>query len=110
MTVKIRLARAGAKKKPSYRIVVADSSSPRDGKFIEKVGYYDPMLQKDNPNRINLNNARISFWLEHGAQPTEKVITFIQAASIEIPEKIAKKHEIRVLNRKPRAPKAKKSQ
>ncbi len=73
MSLKIRLTRAGAKKRPYYRIVVADSRSPRDGRFIEKVGSYNPLLKKDDPNRIVLKVERIQEWLAKGAQPTDRV-------------------------------------
>src|SRR5258706_6414249 len=71
--LKIRLARGGAKKRPYYSIVVADSHSPRDGRFIEKVGAYDPLLAKDNPNRVTLKVERIQEWIAKGAQPTDRV-------------------------------------
>ncbi len=71
--LKIRLARGGAKKRPYYSIVVADSHSPRDGRFIEKVGAYDPLLAKDNPNRVTLKVERIQEWIKKGAQPTDRV-------------------------------------
>jgi small subunit ribosomal protein S16 len=71
--LKIRLARGGAKKRPYYSIVVADSHSPRDGRFIEKVGTYNPLLKKDDPNRLTLKVERIQEWLKKGAQPTDRV-------------------------------------
>ena len=71
--LKIRLARGGAKKRPYYSIVVADSHSPRDGRFIEKVGAYNPLLKKDDPNRVTLKVERIEEWLKKGAQPTDRV-------------------------------------
>jgi small subunit ribosomal protein S16 len=71
--LKIRLARGGAKKRPYYSIVIADSHSPRDGRFIEKVGSYNPLLKKDDPNRIVLKAERIQEWLKKGAQPTDRV-------------------------------------
>ena len=71
--LKIRLARGGAKKRPYYSIVVADSHSPRDGRFIEKVGSYNPLLKKDDPNRLVLKQERIAEWLKKGAQPTDRV-------------------------------------
>jgi small subunit ribosomal protein S16 len=71
--LKIRLARGGAKKRPYYSIVVADSHSPRDGRFIEKVGAYNPLLKKDDPNRVVLKVERIQEWLKKGAQPTDRV-------------------------------------
>ncbi len=75
--LKIRLARGGAKKRPYYSIVVADSHSPRDGRFIEKVGAYNPLLKKDDPNRITLKGERITEWLGKGAQPTDRVARFL---------------------------------
>src|ERR1700709_53313 len=78
--LKIRLARGGAKKRPYYSIVVADSHSPRDGRFIEKVGTYDPLLPKDGPNgaqRVSLKVERIKEWLSKGAQPTDRVTRFL---------------------------------
>jgi small subunit ribosomal protein S16 len=71
--LKIRLARGGAKKRPYYSIVVADSHSPRDGRFIEKVGSYNPLLKKDDPNRVVLKVERIQEWISKGAQPTDRV-------------------------------------
>ncbi len=71
--LKIRLARGGAKKRPYYSIVVADSHSPRDGRFIEKVGAYNPLLKKDDPNRVTLKVERIQEWIAKGAQPTDRV-------------------------------------
>src|SRR3954463_11611045 len=71
--LKIRLARGGAKKRPYYSIVVADSHSPRDGRFIEKVGSYNPLLKKDDPNRVVLKVERIQEWMSKGAQPTDRV-------------------------------------
>ncbi|MDP7429298.1 MAG: 30S ribosomal protein S16 [Alphaproteobacteria bacterium] len=82
MSLKIRLARGGAKKRPSYRIVIADSRSPRDGRFIEKVGTYNPLLQRDDPARVTLNEERIRHWLGHGARPTDRVARFLGAAEI----------------------------
>jgi small subunit ribosomal protein S16 len=80
--LKIRLARGGAKKRPYYSIVVADSHSPRDGRFIEKVGAYDPLLAKDNEKRVTLNGERISQWLAKGAQPTDRVARFLAAQGL----------------------------
>jgi len=71
--LKIRLARGGAKKRPYYSIVIADSHAPRDGRFIEKVGSYNPLLKKDDPNRVVLKQERIQEWLAKGAQPTDRV-------------------------------------
>jgi small subunit ribosomal protein S16 len=77
MSLKIRLQRAGAKKKPFYRIVVANSTAPRDGKFIEKIGTYNPNVAKDSKERLTLNQERATFWLKTGAVPTERVAIFI---------------------------------
>jgi small subunit ribosomal protein S16 len=75
--LRIRLARGGAKKRPYYSIVVADSHSPRDGRFIEKVGSYDPLLKKDDERRITLKSDRIGVWLSKGAKPTDRVARFL---------------------------------
>ena len=80
--LKIRLARGGAKKRPYYSIVVADSHSPRDGRFIEKVGAYDPLIAKDKPGRITLKVERIEDWLKKGAQPTDRVARFLAAEGL----------------------------
>lgn len=80
--LKIRLTRAGAKKRPYYRIVIADARAPRDGRFIEKVGTYNPMLPKTDENRVRLNEDRIKYWLGHGAQPTDRVAMFLGNAGI----------------------------
>ncbi|MDB5589888.1 30S ribosomal protein S16 [Enterovirga sp.] len=82
MSLKIRLARAGAKKRPYYRIVVADARSPRDGRFIEKVGSYDPMKPKEDPSRVTLEGEKIQGWLAKGAQPTDRVLRFLDAAGL----------------------------
>ncbi|CTQ57015.1 30S ribosomal protein S16 [Roseibium album] len=82
MATKIRLARGGSKKRPYYRIVIADIRSPRDGRFIEKVGSYDPMLPKDSENRVQLNVERIQYWLDTGAKPTDRVHRFLDAAGL----------------------------
>ena len=75
--LRIRLARGGAKKRPYYSIVVADSHSPRDGRFIEKVGAYNPLLKKDDPNRVTLKVERIREWIAKGAQPSDRVARFL---------------------------------
>ncbi|WP_374344206.1 30S ribosomal protein S16 [Phenylobacterium sp.] len=80
--LKIRLARGGAKKRPYYSIVVADSHSPRDGRFIEKVGAYNPLLKKDDPNRVTLKLERIQDWMKKGAQPTDRVARFLGQAGV----------------------------
>ena len=83
MALAIRLARGGAKKRPYYRIVVADSRAPRDGRFIEKLGTYNPLLAKDSPERVKLDADRISHWLSVGAQPSDRVLRFLDAAGIK---------------------------
>ncbi len=82
MAVAIRLARGGAKKRPYYKIVVADARNPRDGKFIERVGSYNPLLAKDNPERVKIDADRVKHWLSVGAQPTDRVHRFLDAAGI----------------------------
>ncbi len=82
MALKIRLSRAGAKHRPFYHVVIADSRSPRDGRFIEKVGHYDPMLPGDAAARVKLVPERIQHWLGVGAQPTERVARFLGHAGL----------------------------
>ena len=82
MALAIRLTRGGAKKRPYYRIVVADSRNPRDGRFIEKLGTYNPLLAKDSPERVKLDADRIQHWLSVGAQPSDRVLRFLDAAGI----------------------------
>ena len=82
MSVKIRLTLGGAKKRPFYSIVIADTRSPRDGRFVEKVGTYNPMLAKDHPERLVLKADRIKHWLSVGAQPTERVAKFLGQAEL----------------------------
>jgi len=83
MAVAIRLARGGSKKRPYYRVVVADSRNARDGRFIEKVGTYNPLLAKDSPDRVKLDADRITHWLSVGAQPSDRVLRFLDAAGIK---------------------------
>ena len=82
MALKIRLARGGAKKKPFYRVVVAEASAPRDGRFVERVGSYNPMLVSEHPDRVVLSTDRISYWLSVGAQPTDRVARFFAQKGI----------------------------
>lgn len=82
MALKIRLARGGTKKRPYYRIVVADVRSPRDGRFIEKVGSYNPLLPKDHAERVKLDNERIQHWMSNGAKPTDRVLRFLDEAGL----------------------------
>ena len=86
MAVKIRLARGGAKKRPFYRIVVADERAPRDGRFIEKVGTYNPLLPSESAERVTLDLERIQHWLSHGAQPTDRVLRFLDKAGVRTRE------------------------
>ena len=83
MAVSIRLSRGGSKKRPYYRIVVADARSPRDGSFIEKIGTYNPLLAKDSPERVKLDADRAKHWLGVGAQPTDRVARFLDVAGIK---------------------------
>jgi len=80
--LKIRMSRGGAKKRPFYKIVVADSRRPRDGKFIEKVGFFNPLLPKDKKERLNLDIDRIKYWLAQGAQPSERIARFLGQAEV----------------------------
>lgn len=82
MSLKIRLARGGSKKRPVYRIVIADARAPRDGRFIEKVGTYNPMLAKDSADRVVLVTERVQHWLSVGAQPTDRVARFLDKAGL----------------------------
>lgn len=82
MSLKIRLARGGAKKRPYYRIVVADARSPRDGRFIEKIGTFNPLLPKDAENRFTLDVEKAKEWLAKGAQPTDRVARFLDAQGL----------------------------
>ncbi len=82
MAMKIRLARGGSKKRPFYRIVAADSRMPRDGRFIEKLGTYNPLLPKDSEQRVQMNMERVQYWLGEGAQPTDRVSRFLEAAGV----------------------------
>ena len=100
MSLKIRLTRGGTKKRPFYSVVVADSRSPRDGRFIEKVGTYNPMLDRGHKERVVLKNERIEHWLKVGAQPSERVQRFLADAGL------GPKPEIRVTPKKS-APRAK---
>lgn len=87
MSLRIRLARGGAKKRPFYRIVVAEATSPRDGRFVEKVGTYNPMLPKDHADRVVLNGERIKHWLSVGARPTDRLHKMLGQAGLMEPFK-----------------------
>ena len=82
MAMKIRLARGGSKKRPFYAIVAADSRMPRDGRFIEKLGTYNPLLPKDSEDRVKMDLDRVKHWLDQGAQPTDRVSRFLEAAGV----------------------------
>ncbi|MCT2400611.1 30S ribosomal protein S16 [Novosphingobium mangrovi (ex Huang et al. 2023)] len=83
MSVSIRLSRGGAKKRPYYKVVVSNSRSPRDGKYLEQVGTYNPLLAKDDENRVKLNEDRVNYWLGVGAQPTDRVARMLDKAGIK---------------------------
>lgn len=98
MAIKIRMSRAGAKNRPFFKIVAADSRSPRDGRFLEKLGTYDPLLGKDNPKRVVLDVERIKYWLSVGAKPSDRIARFLHEANLgakpvirETPKKSAPK-------------------
>ncbi len=82
MAIKIRLARGGSKKRPFYRIVAADSRMPRDGRFIERLGTYSPLLPKDSEERVKMNVERIQYWIGQGAQPTDRIARMLEAAGV----------------------------
>ncbi|MEO0636427.1 MAG: 30S ribosomal protein S16 [Pseudomonadota bacterium] len=82
MALKIRLARGGSKKRPYYRIVVADARAPRDGRFLEKLGSYNPLLPKDNENRVQIDAEKAKEWMAKGAQPTDRVARFLDEAGV----------------------------
>ena len=82
MATKIRLARGGSKKRPHYAIVATDSRMPRDGRYLEKLGTYNPLLPKDSEDRVKMNMERVQHWLDHGAQPTDRIARFLEAAGL----------------------------
>ncbi len=82
MAMKIRLARGGSKKRPFYRIVAADSRMPRDGRYVERLGTYSPLLPKDNEDRVRMNVERIQHWLDQGATPTDRIARMLEAAGV----------------------------
>jgi len=82
MAMKIRLARGGSKKRPHYSIVAADSRMPRDGRFLEKLGTYNPLLPKDSEHRVKMDVERIKYWLDQGAQPSDRISRFLEAAGV----------------------------
>src|SRR3954469_24721893 len=83
MSLKIRLARAGAKKRPFYHVVVADSRNPRDGRFIERLGHFNPLLPKDQADRLKLDLDKVKAWMAKGAQPTDRVMRFLDATGVK---------------------------
>jgi small subunit ribosomal protein S16 len=87
MPVVIRMARAGTKKRPVYHIVIADSRSPRDGRFIERLGYFNPLLPKDHKDRLKLDLDKVKAWMVKGAQPSDRVMRFLDAAGVAKREK-----------------------
>ena len=83
MSLKIRLARGGSKKRPFYSIVVADARAPRDGRFIEKIGTYDPRLAKDSAERVKVDAVKAADWIKKGAQPTDRVLRFLSKVEVD---------------------------
>jgi small subunit ribosomal protein S16 len=100
MPIVIRLSRTGTKKRPQYRVVVADSRYPRDGRFIEKLGTYNPMQPKDSKERVQIDLERVKHWLSKGAQPSDRVLRFLDAAGIR--KRDARKNPERAVPRKER--------
>ncbi|MCD9149369.1 MULTISPECIES: 30S ribosomal protein S16 [Pseudophaeobacter] len=82
MAIKLRLARGGSKKRPFYRIVAADSRMPRDGRFVEKLGTYNPLLPKDSEERVKMDMERVQYWLDQGAQVTDRIARMLEAAGV----------------------------
>jgi len=100
MSLKIRLARAGTKKRPFYHIVIADSRSPRDGRFIERLGYFNPLLPKEKTERLKLDLEKVKAWLAKGALPTDRVLRFLDEAGVMKREK--RNNPIKAVPRKER--------
>ena len=100
MSLKIRLARAGTKKRPFYHIVIADSRSPRDGRFVERIGYFNPLLPKEKTERLKLDLDKVKAWLAKGALPTDHVLRFLDQAGVMKREK--RNNPIRAIPRKER--------
>ena len=107
--LKIRMSRGGAKKRPFYKIVIADSRRPRDGKFIEKVGFFNPLLPKDKTERLSLDVERIKYWLSQGAQPSERIARFLGEAKL-IPMPKQRNNPIKALPKKKAQEKLKKAE
>jgi small subunit ribosomal protein S16 len=104
MTLRIRMARAGTKKRPFYHIVIADSRSPRDGRFIERIGYFNPLLAKDNAERLKLDLDKVKTWMVKGAQPTDRVMRFLDQAGVM--KRAARNNPEKAIPRKERKAKA----
>jgi small subunit ribosomal protein S16 len=100
MSLKIRLARAGTKKRPFYHIVIADSRSPRDGRFVERIGYFNPLLPKEKTERLKLDLDKVKAWLAKGALPTDRVLRFLDQAGVMKREK--RNNPVRAIPRKER--------
>ena len=100
MSLVIRMARAGTKKRPFYHIVIADSRSPRDGRFIERIGYFNPLLPKDKEERLKLDLDKVKDWMKKGAQPSDRVMRFLDAASVAKREK--RNNPVKAIPRKER--------
>ncbi len=100
MSLVIRMARAGTKKRPFYHIVIADSRSPRDGRFIERIGYFNPLLPKDKPERLKLDLDKAKDWMKKGAQPSDRVMRFLDAAGVVKREK--RNNPVKAIPRKER--------
>jgi small subunit ribosomal protein S16 len=100
MSLVIRMARAGTKKRPFYHIVVADSRSPRDGRFIERLGYFNPLLPKEKTERLKLDLDKVQDWMKKGAQPSDRVLRFLNAAGIA--KRPARSNPVKAIPRKER--------
>ena len=100
MSLVIRMARAGTKKRPFYHIVVADSRSPRDGRFIERLGYYNPLLPKEKTERLKLDLDKVKDWMKKGAQPSDRVLRFLDAAGVAT--RAPRKNPVKAIPRKER--------
>jgi small subunit ribosomal protein S16 len=96
MALRVRLRRGGSKGYPCYSVVVADSSVPRDGKFIEKLGTYQPMLAKDHSGRFLINQSRLAYWFDVGAYPTDSLLKLLVRSGAELPERMRAKWEIKL--------------
>lgn len=104
MPVVIRMARAGTKKRPFYHVVVADSRAPRDGRFIERLGYFNPLLPKDNKERLKVDFEKIKTWLAKGAQPSDRIMRFLDAEGIR--KRTPRKNPEKAIPRKERKARA----